>query len=102
MIFDNCNAKVAIIKQDMYPDLYLAEPRDKEFFKKSVRRSGPLGLIDFFECDFYIVKTEEDEECNLWRKKLTQAGHSTEEKWLELPHKLSYDGKTQALVRGEE
>ena len=96
MIFANYNAKVAIIKQDMYPDLYLAEPGDKDFFKKSVRRSGPLGLVDFFECDFYIVKTEDDEECNLWRKKITQAGHSSEEKWLKLPHMLSYAGKTQA------
>lgn len=61
-----------------------------------MKRSGPLGLIDYFDCDFFIIKIEADEECNLWREKATKLGHSTEEKWLNLPHELTFDGNTQA------
>ena len=46
--------KVALIKQDIYSDLYIAKPGDKDFFKKSPRRSGPLGLVETFDCDFFI------------------------------------------------
>jgi hypothetical protein len=76
--------------------LYLAKPKDKFFYKKSVKRSGPLGLIDYFDCDFFIVKTEADEECNLRREKATKVGQFSEEKWLNLPHELTFGGNTQA------
>jgi hypothetical protein len=74
----------------------LAKPKDKFFYKKSVKRSGPLGLIDYFDCDFFIVKTEADEECNLRREKATKLGQFSEEKWLNLPHELTFGGNTQA------
>jgi len=88
--------KVALIKQDIYSDLYIAKPGDKDFFKKSPRRSGPLGLVETFDCDFFIVKTEPDDECNLWRQKITEAGHKDEAWWKDIPYSRSCNGLTNS------
>jgi hypothetical protein len=87
--------KVALIKQDIYRDLYVAKPGDQQFYKKSPRRSGPLSLPHFFSCDFYIVTLDKAEECNLWRNKVTEAGHGSVESWLNVPHEYNFQGLSQ-------
>ena len=93
---ENRPVKIAIIKQDVYSDLYVARPGDKEFYRKSPRRSGPLSLPHLFECDFYIVKLDKSEECNLWKSKVKEAGHGSAESWMRVPDEYNYNGMSNS------
>lgn len=88
--------RVALIKQDTYKDLYVALPCDPDFYKASPRRSGPLSIPEVFSCDFYIVKTTEDDECKLYEKKVLEAGHGSIDDWLKVPSEYRINGLVQA------
>lgn len=64
--------KAALVKQDVYTNLYCA-PNSSSFtdlIGSSLRHTGPAALFKLFDCDFHIVETEKDDECNIWRQKI--------------------------------
>ena len=62
--------KIALIKQDVYQDLYVGnkEMNIKELLFSSSGRVGPISLFEKFDCDFYIVKEEHTNECKMWER----------------------------------
>jgi len=63
--------KIALVKQDVYQDLYCcynSDPIDKIIFS-SLKRSGPVALFTKLKTDFFIVNTESDPECMIWKEK---------------------------------
>jgi len=63
--------KIAFVKQVVYQDLYCAQkdaPYSDLIFS-SFKRSGPVALFSKLHADFYIVDTETDRECNIWKEK---------------------------------
>jgi hypothetical protein len=63
--------KIALVKQETHQDLYQCHPKDHPFDKilSTRSRSGPGGLFTLFGADFYIVKEEQDKECQFWTQK---------------------------------
>lgn len=62
--------KIALVKQDVYQDLYVGDKNMDitELLFSSVGRVGPISLFDEYDCDFYIVKEEKDSECHMWER----------------------------------
>jgi len=60
--------KYCLIKQDVYQDLYVSSndtsPSDMLF--SSMMRVGPFGLINDLSADFFIIKEENTEECQIY------------------------------------
>ena len=60
--------KYCLIKQDVYQDLYITDNHvnniDKLF--SSMMRVGPFGLIYDLSADFFIIKEENTEECQIY------------------------------------
>ncbi len=92
---DYKNIKVALIKQEVYNDLYIAKPYDSEFYKKSLKRSGPLGFVEIFNCDFFIVETAEDPECKIWEEKI-KAGIGNYRNSIKTQYSNKFDNLTQS------
>lgn len=63
---------IAIVKQDVYQDLYCCSPysSNSEIVFSSLKRTGPVSLFTKLDADFWIVKTESDPECNIWKEKV--------------------------------
>lgn len=63
--------KIALVKQDVYQDLYCCPPNSsaKEIILSTFMRSGFVGLFTKLNADFFIIKTELDPECNIWQQK---------------------------------
>lgn len=63
--------RVALVKQDCNEDLYCCAPGapTMETVQSTLLRSGPAALFALFDTTFYIVGTEPDPECNIWREK---------------------------------
>ena len=54
--------KYALIKQDVYQDLYVCSHKErdvKNILFSSIMRVGPFGLIKDLNADFYIIKEDE-------------------------------------------
>lgn len=51
--------KIALVKEACYQDLWVCEQSSglKNLLETSPYRIGPLGLLDIFNCDFFILKT---------------------------------------------
>lgn len=70
--------KVAFVKQSSYVDLYTLPSSDvsgqrrtkADVYGSSNFRSGPVGLLAHFECDFIIVKCADAPECRIWEYRL--------------------------------
>lgn len=63
--------RVALVKQDCNEDLYCCAPglAPLETLRSTLLRSGPAALFKLFDTTFYIVRTEPDPECNIWKEK---------------------------------
>jgi len=63
--------KIAFVKQVVYQDLYCCGPDSSipELIFSSFKRSGPVALFTKLNADFYIVDTEPDRECQIWKEK---------------------------------
>lgn len=63
--------RFALVKQDVYQDLYCCENRSdpKTTILSSLMRSGPVALFTKLNADFWIVKTEPQPECSIWKEK---------------------------------
>lgn len=64
------NLRIALVKQDVYQDLYVCPPAEKNALSillSSQVRVGPIGLVADLDTDFYIVKEERDAETQLYR-----------------------------------
>ena len=65
------NLKIALLKQDVYQDLYVCpvtEKRADAVLFSSMMRVGPIGLISDLGADFYIVKEELAPETQIYKK----------------------------------
>lgn len=62
--------KIALIKQDVYQDLYVCANRTKldELLFSSEGRVGMFSLFSLYDADFYIVEEENTCECHMWKK----------------------------------
>lgn len=83
--FDNFSktTKVALVKQYVYADLYsktfVKHKNVDEIINSSNHRSGPVGLLKYFQTDFYIVDVEEEDiECNVYKEK------GENKRWIEI------------------
>jgi len=76
--------RIAIVKQDCNEDLYCCPPglSARETLSSTLLRSGPVSLLTEFDAKFYIVRTEPDEECNIWKEK-AQALKWAPQEWFE-------------------
>jgi hypothetical protein len=63
--------KIALVKQDVCPDLYCCPPHSspEQIVFSTLLRNGPLTLFTKFNADFWIVKTEDTAECEIWKEK---------------------------------
>lgn len=77
--------RAALIKQDVYGDLYFAKKGDKQPYLNGLKRSGPLGLFVAFDIDFFIVS--KDETSKFWEEKITCCNHGTFQSMEELRNK---------------
>lgn len=62
--------KIAFIKQEVYQDLYVCRPTERdpaEILFSSQMRVGPIGLMAELGADFFIIKTEPDPETQVYR-----------------------------------
>lgn len=96
--------RIALVKQEVYQDLYCcprgSTPRDIIF--SSHKRTGPVGLFSKLGADFWIVKTEPDPECEIWKEKVTDCKHAPLEYYESLKTRPFLDGKYgHKLVPGE-
>lgn len=69
--------KIAFVKQEITTDLYCyptSSHSKKEVIFSSIHRSGPVGLFAKFDTDFFILKVEEAEECNVWKFRPVDCG----------------------------
>lgn len=63
--------RIALVKQDCNEDLYCCGPDATAFetITSTLLRSGPASLFTLFDTRFFIVRTEPDAECNIWKEK---------------------------------
>lgn len=64
-------AKIALVKQEIYQDLYVCPSEEKDASQilfSSQGRVGPIGLMAELGADFYIVKEEYDQETQIYKK----------------------------------
>lgn len=68
--------KICIVKQDVYQDLYVADNNmsNLETLFSSMMRVGPFGLISDLSADFFILKEEYTEECQMYKQFLKGFG----------------------------
>ena len=68
--------KIAFVKQEIATDLYCCSKNTscKEMIFSSFHRSGPVGLFTKLKADFYIIKLEDDMECNIWKLRTKDCG----------------------------
>ena len=61
---------IAFIKESCHPDLWVGDRNDShiDLVKSSLLRIGPIGLLDIFGADFYIVKSNFSKASNQLRK----------------------------------
>lgn len=63
--------KIALVKQEVYQDLYVCPVTEKDpaqVLFSSQGRVGPIGLMAELDADFYIVKETYEPETQLYRK----------------------------------
>ena len=63
--------RIALVKQDVYQDLYVCGPGTNDPAKllfSSMGRVGPIGLFTRLSADFYIVREESAAECQVYRR----------------------------------
>ena len=51
--------KIAFIKEACYQDLWIGDNKDTsaDLIRSSLLRTGPIGLLEIFGSDFFIVKS---------------------------------------------
>jgi hypothetical protein len=62
--------RIALVKQDVYSDLYCCPNglSSRDTILSTHMRTGPVALFTKFNTEFWIVKTESDKECNIWKQ----------------------------------
>ena len=63
--------KIALVKQEVYQDLYVCPVTEKNaanILFSSMGRVGPIGLMADLDADFYIVKEEPEMETQIYKK----------------------------------
>jgi hypothetical protein len=71
--------KIALVKQEVYPDLYVcpAGTTDAaELLFSSAGRVGPIGLFSRLGAAFFIVKEDDAPECQTYREVIPQIADS--------------------------
>ncbi len=63
--------KIALLKQEVYQDLYVCPATEKDpeaILLSSMGRVGPIGLVAELGADFYIIKEGREWETRIYRK----------------------------------
>ena len=62
--------KIALVKQDIYQDLYVSAPKADpwERLSSTLMRTGPLGLFTDLDTEFYIVREHFSRECQIYHR----------------------------------
>lgn len=62
--------KIALVKQDVYDDLYVCKTplKPEDVYKSTLMRTGPLSLITDYKADFLIIKEQPKSECHSYMK----------------------------------
>lgn len=63
--------QIALIKQEVYQDLYVCPVTEKDpaaILFSSMGRVGPIGLMANLDADFYILKEEPEAETQIYKK----------------------------------
>jgi hypothetical protein len=58
--------RIALLKQDTYPDLYVCGPEERDplaVLRSSIMRTGPLGLFELADTHFHLIRHEPEPEC---------------------------------------
>ncbi len=73
--------KIALLKQDVLPDLYVAGPQASplETLHSSMMRVGPIGLLTELGADFYIIREADAPECRAWVEIIATPGPDRKE-----------------------
>jgi hypothetical protein len=67
--------KIALVKQEVYPDLYVCPPGTTdaaELLFSSAGRVGPIGLFSRLGAEFFIVEEDGAPECQTYREVIPQ------------------------------
>lgn len=67
----NDKLKIALVKQEVYQDLYVCPVTEHDpaaILFSSMGRVGPIGLMAELGADFYIVREEPQQETQIYRK----------------------------------
>lgn len=65
--------KIAVVKEACYQDLWILDKSKglKNLLCSTLQRTGPIGLLDIFNGDFFILETNRTNLANKLRKKQT-------------------------------
>jgi len=84
---------VCFVKQETFADLYTnTNARGKNLLLSTIHRSGPIGLFDAKNFDFFILKTSESEESQIWRYLSEDMGGENENEIREFKSKIFTKG----------
>ena len=79
--------KVAFVKESCHPDLWVGDKNDNymDLVKTTLLRIGPIGLLDIFGADFFIVQSNFSNASNKLR--YAQLPQFSKKDYLDLEHK---------------
>tara|TARA_Y100001968_G_C19429130_1_gene756023 strand:- start:920 stop:2152 length:1233 start_codon:yes stop_codon:yes gene_type:complete len=79
--------KIAFIKESCHPDLWVGDKIDShiDLVRSTLLRIGPIGLLDIFGADFYIVESNFSKASNQIRK--AQLPHLSKKDFLKFQKK---------------
>jgi len=85
--------KLAFVKQDVFADLYVGLPGDKNAYLNSLQRSGPLAFFTAFDAQLFIVSA--DESADTWKEKVRCCNHKSYAEWENVRHKKNVVGESE-------
>jgi len=93
--FDELKGKIALVKQEVYQDLYCCAPGSSQpdVLASTLFRSGPVALFTELRADFFVVKLESDPECQVWKDKVFDCKQGTEQSYLALRSEVFRNGE---------
>lgn len=92
--------KYALVKQDVYKDLYVCPPDEIDSYSilvSSLLRVGPIGLIAELDADFYIVQEEKDFECQAFRVVIPGKKYATYQTYKHIPSRNNLTNSVCAI-----
>ena len=85
---------IVLVKQVVYANLYCCSNQApvNELIFSSFAHPGPVGLFTKYNADFFIVDTEADQECQVWKEKVFYSGHKSLQFFEDHRRKIIHNG----------